>query len=273
MTKIKLPIKDNLFSHVKCSSLVGEPKLFDWDRDDDNLKDYVFLTDSHVHMVDSFSNKKKYAWLLESPDIETNAHEFVKNNPDKFDLIFTSRKDILSTINHSKFLVFGSCWINYEDRGLHFESKNKLISMVSSGRAMTSGHILRNNIANSYKNNIDLFGRAYNPIDNKITSLKNYMFQIVVENNKSDYYFTEKLIDCLQTGVIPIYWGCPSIGDFFDTNGILSFDTIEDLEKIISTLSKELYLSKKESIEKNFEESKKYTIAEDYLTDHYSEFL
>ena len=36
----------------------------------------------------------------------------------------------------------------------------------------------------------DLFGRGYRPINNKIEGLKDYRYSIVIENSKSDYYFT-----------------------------------------------------------------------------------
>lgn len=44
---------------------------------------------------------------------------------------------------------------------------------------------------------------------------------------------------------------------------------MEDLEKILESLSKELYESKKKSVEANFEKSKEYIIAENYLVKNY----
>jgi hypothetical protein len=72
-----------------------------------------------------------------------------------------------------------------------------------------------------------------------------------MENCKKDYYFTEKLIDCFRTKTIPIYWGCPSIGTFFDVNGILTFNTVEELKSILLNLTNEYYYSKIKSIEFN----------------------
>ena len=43
--------------------------------------------------------------------------------------------------------------------------------------------------------------------DNKLAGLKDYMFTIVIENVVDDCWFTEKLMDSLLTGTIPIYWG------------------------------------------------------------------
>ena len=84
------------------------------------------------------------------------------------------------------------------------------------------------------------------------------MFCVVIENCKVDYFFTEKLIDCFLTGTIPIYWGCPSIGKFFNINGIITFDTKEECFDIIDTLSEEKYLNMLSHVKENFEEAKKY---------------
>jgi hypothetical protein len=91
------------------------------------------------------------------------------------------------------------------------------------------------------------------------------MFQIVVENGKYDYYFTEKIIDCFVTGTIPIYWGCPSINDFFNINGILAFDNLNDLEHILNNISIEKYNEMKPYIQENFEKSKNFLLSEEYM--------
>jgi hypothetical protein len=84
------------------------------------------------------------------------------------------------------------------------------------------------------------------------------MFSIAMENCKKDFYFTEKLIDCFRTKTIPIYWGCPSIGNFFDINGMITFNTVAELNTILSKITNEYYYSKIESIENNYKKSFEY---------------
>jgi hypothetical protein len=93
------------------------------------------------------------------------------------------------------------------------------------------------------------------------------MFSIVVENIKTDYYFTEKIIDCFRTGTIPIYWGCPSIGDFFDKNGIITFNTELELLEIIKNLKSEDYYDRIDSINKNYEIAKDFLLIENWIYD------
>ena len=84
------------------------------------------------------------------------------------------------------------------------------------------------------------------------------MFSLVIESCREDYYFSEKLIDCFLTGTIPVYWGCPSIGDFFDTKGMLIFETKEEGLELLSKLTPELYESMLPHVQENFERAKKY---------------
>ena len=47
-------------------------------------------------------------------------------------------------------------------------------------------------------------------------------------------YFTEKLIDALITKTVPIYWGAPYIGDFYDNRGIIHFEDENELVDIVN---------------------------------------
>ena len=111
-------------------------------------------------------------------------------------------------------------------------------------------------------NNIDIFGGGYNPLEDKINGLKDYRYHFCIENMKRDYWFTEKLIDCFVTGTIPIYWGCPSIGEFFNTEGMLIFDNIAELPELLKLCTSNYYESKLDVIKENFKLSQKYRLAE-----------
>jgi hypothetical protein len=232
MLKDKLYILDKMFAHAKSSSWYNEPENFEWVRKYD--EDHLFITDFSLHHVGEHNNPKKYAWVLESPVISPAAYEFIKNNHNKFDLIFTFSKELLAISDKFILTPLGGCWINDEDKNIY--EKSKEVSIILSSKQSTVGHRLRHVILENHPS-IDSFGYN-NPIDKKITGLKDYRFSIIVENCKKDYYFSEKLIDSFMTGTIPIYWGCPSIGDFFDTNGMLIFDTLDELQSIMNNLNK-----------------------------------
>ena len=104
------------------------------------------------------------------------------------------------------------------------------------------------------QNKVDLYGRGIREIPSKLDALHNYAFSVAIENNtsKNDYYFTEKLLECFITGTVPIYHGCPNIDKFFDTRGVLTFSTQEELDNILDSLSEEKYNSMLEYVNHNF---------------------
>jgi len=260
MLKDKLYIQDSIFAHAFSSSWWNKPTHFEWVRNTNS--DKIILTDNHLTQVENLSGKKIIGWLIESPAITPSAYKYIFNNYDKFDKVYTFKKTLLDMSNKFELLPSGNCWILPDDRKVH--SKTKLISIISSNKKQTYGQQLRHKIINTH-NNIDVYGNGYNPIDNKISGLKDYMFSVVIENHREDYFFTEKLIDCLVTGTIPIYYGCPSISKFFDDDAILSFTNQEEFNKIISNLDEKFYNSKLKNIKNNFSESLKYVIADDIL--------
>ena len=73
--------------------------------------------------------------------------------------------------------------------------------------------------------------------DNGRLELMKYKFHIAVENSSLPNYMTEKLHDCFLTKTVPIYYGCPNISDYYDMDGILKFETLEQLVNILRNLS------------------------------------
>jgi hypothetical protein len=192
---------------------------------------------------------------IEPPSI-INLLNDIERNKNNFDLILSWHPYILSKCKNSELFPFGSCWIKEEDRSIH--KKTKLLSIIASNKNSTNGHILRHEIIKSKLVDMDVFGRGYKQIDNKILGLKDYMFSLIIENDNTDNWFTEKIIDCLITGTIPIYWGCSNIDKYFNTKGFLQFGNIEELKKIIPKLTKKTYDNMLPFIKENFNNAKLY---------------
>ena len=121
---------------------------------------------------------------------------------------------------------------------------------------MCIGHQFRLDCLNKIQQenlNVDLYGRGINEIDSKLQGLKDYRFCIAMENDYANNYFTEKLLDCMLSGTIPIYHGCKNIEKYFDVNGIITFETVDELTDILNNLTKKDYTSRLSSIQKNYE--------------------
>lgn len=258
--KEKFFIVDTNFSHCEFSSLGDKPLFLEWDRENIESYDTMVLTD--LKRIDEFSNKKVYGWIMEPPHYDGVQYEYAKKEFEKFEKIFTFDKRLLRISEKFEYLPIGGCWIPDEEKKIY--QKNKLVSMVVSFKKMTVAHNFRHKIVENISN-VDILGNGYCYIENKIDSLKAYMFSIVVENQKMDYFFSEKLIDCFVTGTIPIYYGCPSINRFFDIEGILTFDNLPELLNILKNIDFNVYNSKIESVRKNFEIAKNYVLAENHI--------
>lgn len=259
----RVKIYDGCFAHAKYTTDFQESKYIVWDREmEDTNDDPIFYTDSLFNRVSGEVNNK-YAMLLEPPSLAPGNYEYLKENNHLFNKVLTYNKDMLDLGDKYVFYPYGGCWIEPEEQKIY--NKSRLCSIVASGKRDTVGHRLRHEVISHLGGSIDLYGRGYNPIANKISALQEYMFSITIENTKMDYYFTEKLIDCFRTGTVPIFYGCPSIGDFFDVDGMVIVDNLEDITYVMGQINTSFYESKKDNIKSNFEEAYKYIIAEDWI--------
>jgi hypothetical protein len=74
-------------------------------------------------------------------------------------------------------------------------------------------------------------------------------FAITMENSSRPYYITEKLVNGLRSGVVPVYWGSDLVGEFFNPKRFLhlkSTATEEDISEMIErmkSMTDEEYLS------------------------------
>lgn len=247
------------FQHQNSVSINNKlPKNFKWVKGNEKSDIEIYL-DSSIKSNLNKNRSGKYAWIFESEKIFNI--EWILNNIDNicnsYEYIFTHNSKLLNIGRNFVYIPANSFWIKTPK----IYKKEKMVSMIYSNKQQTEGHKKRLDIANKNKNFIDRYGFGINPIKYKEDGLKNYMFSIVVENGKYNNYFTEKILDCFATGTIPIYWGCDSIGEYFDIEGIILLNDDFDINK----LSKKMYEEKKESIKNNFNEVLKYEILENWI--------
>ncbi len=134
--------------------------------------------------------------------------------------------------------------------GTIYNAKPKLASIISSSKKHLPGHKMRHEIIAAYRGILEVSGSGYGKFGDITPAYTDYMFQVVIENGKYPEYVSEKFFNCLKTQTIPIYWGgheaVRKMG--FDTEGIIFFDSADDLKHILNTLSPEFYHSKQKSI-------------------------
>jgi hypothetical protein len=80
-------------------------------------------------------------------------------------------------------------------------------------------------------------------------------FHIAIENTSCKNMFTEKLVDCLQTKTVPIYYGCTNIGDYFNLNGIIVVNSVKEIVDACNSLTPDTYNQMLPAVEDNFTKS------------------
>jgi hypothetical protein len=78
-----------------------------------------------------------------------------------------------------------------------------------------------NNIGGFDLSTIDGYKGA---LKQKWSGLAPYRYSFAFENVSEKNYLTEKLIDCILAGCMPIYWGCTNLHDFLPKNSFVQLD-------------------------------------------------
>lgn len=251
---------------------------FIWDRFNIGLDTHFY---SHNAMLETMGNPKyRYGLLIESRAIVPEDYKIFNKYSDlykDFDAIFTYDVDVLSKIPNSKFLP--SCaepWYGKNGRGIinskAYKNKTKNISIVSSNKVSCDLHLFRLNLARRCRDEklCDTFGTFDGgSLVNIADTLTEYKYSIVIENDISPYFFTERLTNCFMSMTIPIYCGATEIDKFFNTDGIIFIKPGDDIAKVLKNCSEQDYKFRIPAILDNFERVQKYNNIWDFMYNEY----
>ena len=108
------------------------------------------------------------------------------------------------------------------------QEKTKLISVITSNKAFTRGHVDRikfvERLQEHFGDQLDVFGRGFRPFEDKWDVLRPYKYHIAIENSSQRYYWTEKISDCYLTETFPFYHGCTNLSDYFPKEAYMPID-------------------------------------------------
>ena len=138
------------------------------------------------------------------------------------------------------------------------------VSYLTSSKNWCPGHMLRQQIfdalssvvgelkVNKHRSPPRLSGAER-------TSIFQAQYHIAVENAQWNNYFTEKILDCFLMRTMPLYWGCPNLGEYFNLDGVMQFSTVDGLVLLLKNLTPEHYHSHHQVIEENYQRALEYT--------------
>lgn len=264
---------DSNFQQSVCSTAWATPQNIQYTRGQMDWKGVTLFTDGWIRnpVVDAVRSDFKVAWLHEPKCLHPDAYEF-DTRWNKFNAMLSYSKQMIFDYN-ALFCIYGGVWVPRDQWGLH--TKHNLVSMLYGDKVTTQGHQLRHLIGEMFpveKSGIQYFGHKGIKTDysqnTKLRVLKPYMFSIVTETCRENWLFTEILLDCFALGTVPIFWGCPEIGTFFEERGILSFETLPELQDILKTISPSLYHAMLPYAAENLKRVAEYACTEDWMYHH-----
>lgn len=287
--KPKVRIYDSGFTpYVKSASLREEnkdvsPAYFEWwhTKEENQFEGMgiAFYTGGSTPLIDDY-HINKILWLTEPRCLYPGNYD--RQDISFYNTILTYDKELLEKYpDKARFYPLGGSSIAFEKWGMY--PKTKDICMILSDKKTTGGHKLRHEIYEKYKDSglIDFYGAgAGKPFESKFEILKDYRYCIVVESCDIDYYWTEKLIDCLSVGTIPIYNGTPITWEgIFNRLGFCAFYEFDELKCILEGIEDSknrnhiLFNSSDLARQNNLEKAKSYRICEDWIYTKYPELF
>jgi hypothetical protein len=245
----------------------------------------IIVDDDTIPLSDAQSDAMPCVYLQCEPRIVQDLVSYVIQHASQFHTIMTYDHDLLVTCPNTRFYIAAQTWISNEyHQNIDISLKEYKISTLAGSKCInqSAGHLFRQAIhyrqqelarfpITFFRSSVqqpplpDLgnnpFLVANTSTNSKESLFHTFQFAIVIENTTQRNYFSEKLIDCLITKTIPIYYGGVNIHQFFNTTGwiILPTTSVEELSSRLETLHPDYYASYHEIIEENYQKAVAYS--------------
>ena len=262
--------------HSQHAPFGHEGKYFFWDR-------YNYGLDTHFYGPESMPKTLgkplvKYGMLTESRIIVPQDYEVFhkhKGLEKEFKYIFTYDEQILNAVENARFYPIAAGIWNQEMKTGLSEKKDRDVSILSSDKVMCELHRFRLALAKMCRAErlADTYGRfdGGDYVKSVDETLDRYRFSFIIENDISDYYFSERLTSCLASQTIPIYVGARKISEFFNTDGMILLEKpdLELAKEAFKQCNRQTYEEKLPAVLENYERVQEYRNMQDYLYEHY----
>ena len=259
----------NLYSYYDQCNHLHVPKYFDWVKDGGGVINF-FVDDYIKQQPGVVSNKPDVAMLIEPRTIQPTIYEYVEQHPKDFDIIFSHDEKILKFKN-ARPIYFMNWYKTYD------VPKTKLISMVCSDKVMCEEHEQRQRLADMLGDRVDHYGKYKGGrYCDYYECRAEYMFEVVVDNNWSGYWLSEKLANPLASKTVPIYLGGKHFPDDFNMNGIIRVNSVDEIPEIVDKILQnpnEEYTLRLGAVKKNYNSIQRYQVFEDWLWINYKDLL
>ena len=214
-TKLKVYYKN---INIRWINLIREDikEKFEIEIDENNPDYLIYATFGCEHMLNKYNNTIKIAFFTENqlPDLNFADYAIGLGHINHLDRYFTFPYIIyilsLKNRTNKDFQII-------RDKVLNSEKRKKFCAAVISNPIGFRFAFMKQ--LNQYKT-IDNGGHSHNniggPVKNKQEFLMEYKFSFGMENSEADGYASEKILDSLWAGTIPIYYGDYMIDEYIN---------------------------------------------------------
>ena len=195
------------------------------------------------HLKQEYDNAIKIAFYTENqiPDFNQADYAIGFDNINYLDRYF--RKTTLIWIFERRYLnIKNKDFIKKRIDSLNSNITKKFCAAVISNYHMSNKFRIEFiKELNKYKK-VDMGGGYMNnvggPVQNKTKFLSLYKFSIAMENSEAQGYVTEKILDSLIAGTIPIYYGGYMIDEFINPKAYILIRNEKDIQQKIEYIKK-----------------------------------
>ena len=204
---------------------------------------------------------------FQEPNEYFGIHDWVIENKNLFNIILTWDDKVINHCENAMFLPFGTTWLKPEQYEKKYP-KYFRVSHVRGNLLKTYGHSLRFEYHDRSQKELKIPYKSWEVagIREKIETCAiakcelfgDAQFGVAIENTSHRGYFTEKIMELFLFRTIPVYWGCSNIGDFFNMDGIITINNIDDAIYKLNNLNENYYNDRINIIEENYQKALQY---------------
>ena len=188
-----------------------------------------------MHFQLNWGTRAKVSIMVVEPAMIHRRHlKMLRWTYRRFYRVLSYNNALLAAIPNGIRHPFGTSWVPQD--AAEKAPKTHHMSLIASAKRDSAGHLLRHEMVDFVQNqglDVAVLGRGYAPFEMKQDGLAPYRFSVVIENIREPNYFTEKIVDAVLCEAVPIYWGCPNIGDYFDPACMVICENSEQMKAAI----------------------------------------
>ena len=263
---------DNSGMHAEQLSQMNKPTTFQWDRacaPERVAALFALTSTTHLERAAACCSNDTYKVFLatEPPAIQPRLYETMAAVRGDFDVVLSLAGPELVGGPNVVHWPWGSSWVPLSEWRVY--PKSRLCSIIASGQRSAPGHKLRHEVIAALRErsfDCDALGHGYRPVGTKRDGLADYMFSIVIENSvpPGGAYMTEKIVDALAVGTVPVYWGNPAARRLFGA-GVIPWDSLDELVALLPTLTPARYAELAPHVAANLERARAFAPPETWL--------